>query len=175
MSTRWDAVLRQHGYRITPQREHVLRAVNTLQHATPDEIYAQVKKATAGVTLSTVYRALDVLEEVGLVTHTHFGHGAQTYHAVDLDDIHLHLVCSACDAVVSLPEAKAQQFVDEIRDITGFICDIPHSALHGLCPECVKAGVSRHGRAGSAPSDDDSARIRAEIAALAPGTRRRSP
>ena len=174
MSTRWDAVLRQHGYRITPQREHVLRAVNTLQHATPEEIYAHVQKATSGVTLSTVYRALDVLEEVGLVTHTHFGHGAQTYHAVDLDDIHLHLVCSACDAVVSLPEAKAQEFVDEISKLTGFVTDIPHSALHGLCPDCVKAGVTRHGSSAPPAADDDSARLRAEIAALAPGARRRS-
>lgn len=171
MSTRWDAVLRQHGYRITPQREHVLRAVNALQHGTPDEIYAHVQKATTGVTLSTVYRALDVLEEVGLVTHTHIGHGAQTYHAVDLDDIHLHLVCSACDAVVSLPENKAAEFVTEIQKLTGFECDIPHSALHGLCADCVKSGARPHA---SHHTDDESARLRAEIAALAPGMRRRS-
>ena len=78
MASEWDAKLRDQGYRITPQRQLVLRAVEELQHATPEEILTEVQKTASGVNLSTVYRTLEVLEEVGLVSHAHLGHGAPT-------------------------------------------------------------------------------------------------
>ena len=64
-----------------------------LRHATPEEILGEVQSTASGVNLSTVYRTLEVLEQVGLVTHAHIGHGAPTYHVVD-DTPHIHLVCS---------------------------------------------------------------------------------
>ena len=73
MASEWDAKLRDQGYRITPQRQLVLRAVEELQHATPEEILTEVQKTASGVNLSTVYRTLEVLEEVGLVSHAHLG------------------------------------------------------------------------------------------------------
>ncbi|MFM7212713.1 MAG: Fur family transcriptional regulator, partial [Actinomycetota bacterium] len=69
----WDERLRAQGYRITPQRQLVLEAVTRLGHGTPEEILAEVQRQATGVNLSTVYRTLDVLEEVGLVTHAHIG------------------------------------------------------------------------------------------------------
>lgn len=69
MSNEWDDVLRDQGYRITPQRQLVLEAVNTLGHATPEELLSEVQKTAAAVNLSTIYRTLEVLEQVGLVTH----------------------------------------------------------------------------------------------------------
>ena len=70
MSNEWDDVLRDQGYRITPQRQLVLEAVNTLGHATPEELLSEVQKTAAAVNLSTIYRTLEVLEQVGLVTTT---------------------------------------------------------------------------------------------------------
>ena len=92
------ATLRAKGYRLTPQRQLVLDAVTLLEHATPDEIGSQVQRSAPGVNLSTVYRTLELLEELGLVTHTHLGHGAPTYHPASTAD-HLHLVCRDCGAV----------------------------------------------------------------------------
>ncbi|HET6653175.1 MAG TPA: transcriptional repressor, partial [Nocardioides sp.] len=59
----WQKELRSRGYRLTPQRELVLRAVDHLGHATPDEILAEVRKESAAVNVSTVYRTLELLEE----------------------------------------------------------------------------------------------------------------
>ena len=87
----WEHRLRRGGYRITPQRQLVLESVQRLGHGTPEEILAEVQRTATGVNLSTVYRNLEVLEEVGLVTHAHIGHGAPTYHSVD-DHVHIHLV-----------------------------------------------------------------------------------
>src|SRR6516225_10792936 len=90
----WDNALRASGYRVTPQRQLVLEAVTRLEHATPEEIYAEVKQTAVGVNVSTVYRTLELLEQIGLVTHTHLGHGAHRYHLA-ADAQHIHLVCRA--------------------------------------------------------------------------------
>ena len=89
------------GYRLTPQRELVLRAVESLGHATPDEVLAEVRQHSSAVNVSTVYRNLEVLEELGLVRHAHLSDRAPTYHSVT-DHEHFHLVCRSCRGVVSV-------------------------------------------------------------------------
>ena len=76
MTQAWDKTLRARGDRVTPQRQLVLAAVTKLEHATPEEIWADVQQTASGVNISTIYRALELLEQLGLVTHTHLGHGA---------------------------------------------------------------------------------------------------
>lgn len=137
MSRDWDEILREHGYRITPQRQLVLEAVNTLGHATPETLLAEVQKTAGGINLSTIYRTLEVLEQVGLVTHAHIGHGPPTYHSVD-EEPHIHLVCDTCSSVSSIPADSAELFVQLLRDKTGFETDVAHVSVHGQCGECVK-------------------------------------
>ena len=93
--TSWHEELRSRGYRVTPQRQLVLEAVKAVDHATPEEICARVRETARGVNISTVYRTLELLEELGMVTHTHLGHGAPTYHLAAEAD-HVHLVCRDC-------------------------------------------------------------------------------
>lgn len=140
-SSEWEQRLRRGGYRITPQRQLVLEAVERLRHGTPEEILAEVQRTASGVNLSTIYRNLEVLEEVGLVTHAHIGHGAPTYHAVD-DHVHIHLVCDRCGTVESIDASIAESFLADVRTSTGFVTDISHVALHGLCATCSPSGVS---------------------------------
>jgi Fur family ferric uptake transcriptional regulator len=138
VNAEWEKRLRAGGYRITPQRQLVLEAVDRLRHGTPEELLAEVQRTATGVNLSTIYRSLEVLEEVGLVTHAHIGHGAPTYHAVD-DHVHIHLVCDACGTVRSIGAGIAEPFLDQVRDTTGFVTDISHVALHGRCSDCAGA------------------------------------
>lgn len=138
MAEEWERRLREQGFRITPQRQLVLEAVEHLRHGTPEEILVEVQRTATGVNLSTIYRTLEVLEDVGLVTHAHIGHGAPTYHAVD-DDVHIHLVCDRCAAVQSVPAEAAAGFVDGLDEAYGFRTDISHVAIHGLCADCTVA------------------------------------
>lgn len=139
MSTEdWDRRLREKGFRITPQRQLILEAVEKLRHGTPDEILVEVQRTATGVNLSTVYRTLEVLEEVGLVTHAHIGHGAPTYHAVE-EEVHIHLVCDSCQKVDSIHSDVAAEFVNSLRATRGFVTDIAHVSLHGLCKSCASA------------------------------------
>jgi len=137
VSRDWDEVLREHGFRITPQRQLVLEAVNSLGHATPETLLAEVQKTAGAVNLSTIYRTLEVLEQVGLVTHAHIGHGAPTYHSVD-EDPHIHLVCDTCSKVNSIPAQAADLFVQLLRDQVGFETDVAHVSVHGQCAECLE-------------------------------------
>ena len=135
----WDRRLRERGFRITPQRQLVLEAVERLRHGTPESILAEVQLTASGVNLSTVYRTLEVLEDVGLVTHAHIGHGAPTYHAVE-EEVHIHLVCDRCRDVMSVPAEIAMAFVDRLEAEYGFRTDISHLSMHGRCAACGQAG-----------------------------------
>ncbi len=128
--------LRAKGYRITPQRQLVLDAVETLRHGTPDEICAEVQRTAVGVNLSTVYRALELLEQLGMVTHTHLGHGAPTYHASTGED-HLHLVCRDCGEVIETDVAIADALVAQLAAQHGFDTDVAHFAIYGRCEACT--------------------------------------
>jgi len=137
----WDRRLRAHGFRITPQRQLVLEAVERLRHGTPEAILIEVQRTASGVNLSTVYRTLEVLEDVGLVTHAHIGHGAPTYHAVD-EHVHIHLVCDRCHTVSSIDGDIASPFVQLLREQYSFETDVSHMSIHGLCQECKSKPAS---------------------------------
>lgn len=135
-SSRWDDRLRAVGLRRTSQRRAVLQALEELRHATVDEVAAHVQRRLPDVSLSTVYRTLEALDEVGLVTHAHLHHGSPTYHTVD-DDPHIHLVCSTCGRVQQQPVEVALPLAEAVRATLGFVVDLTHLALHGRCAQCV--------------------------------------
>jgi Fur family ferric uptake transcriptional regulator len=128
--------LRARGYRLTPQRQLVLDAVERLGHATPDEIAAEVRRTSDAVNLSTIYRTLELLEELQLVTHAHFGHGPLTYHARAADE-HAHLVCARCGGVIEIPPDALREIVERLRDDYGFVVDVTHVAISGVCAPCA--------------------------------------
>ena len=134
-----DLAARLHslGYRLTPQRQLVLQAVDKLGHATPDEILAEVQQHASAVNVSTVYRNLEVLEELGLVRHAHLSDRAPTYHSVS-DHTHFHLVCRKCQRVVSVDPGEVAGFADATRTRHGFVLDVGHLAIFGECVECER-------------------------------------
>ena len=138
MSQTWDDTLRASGYRVTPQRQLVLEAVTRLEHATPEEIYAEVKQTAVGVNLSTVYRTLELLEQIGLVTHTHLGHGAHRYHLA-ADAQHVHLVCRKCGAITQVDPAAVGSLVTALDSDYGFETDVGHLTVFGICADCRAA------------------------------------
>src|ERR671921_2989624 len=96
--------LRARGLRLTAQRQRVLAAVGALEHATPEAIGARLREEAgpdgAAPDTSTVYRTLELLEQLGLVWHTHLGKGAPVYHSSG--HRHLHVACATCGTVTSV-------------------------------------------------------------------------
>jgi Fur family ferric uptake transcriptional regulator len=130
--------LHQRGLRMTPQRQLVLDAVRQLGHATPEQICTKVQRVAPAVNITTVYRTLDLMERIGLVRHTHLGHGAPTYS--EQEHQHVHLVCHACGAVQEAPTDLMDDLAERLRTESGFDLDASHVALSGLCRDCRDAG-----------------------------------
>ena len=130
-----QARLRARGYRLTPQRQLVLKAVAELGHATPEDIVTAVQRTAAGVNISTVYRTLELLEDLGLVRHTHLGHGAPTY-SISTDDDHVHLVCRDCGDVQEASPDVVAPVVERLGSTHGFSVDVGHFAVFGRCRRC---------------------------------------
>lgn len=131
----WQAELRARGYRLTPQRQLVLESVGDLGHGTPEEIATAVRRTAVGVNISTVYRTLELLEEIGMVRHTHLGHGAPTY-SVATDDDHVHLVCRDCGVVDEADPELLGAVVQRLSEERGFSVDVGHFAVFGRCRAC---------------------------------------
>jgi len=127
--------LRSSGKRLTPQRELILRAVDALGHATPDEVLAEVRKQSSAVNISTVYRTLEVLEELGLVKHAHLSDRAPTYHSVGGHE-HFHLVCRNCHRVISVDAGVLDPLLERLRTDEGFTADVGHLTVFGRCDQC---------------------------------------
>ena len=134
--------LRERGLRWTQQRAEVLTAVRTLGHGTPEQIAAAAPNAD----LTTVYRTLELLEDLGVVAHAHLDHGAPAYRPAD--DRHIHVVCHSCSDVIPAPDGLADELIQRLALERDFAVDVAHFTVFGICSNCrdghVHSGGHRH-------------------------------
>jgi Fur family transcriptional regulator, ferric uptake regulator len=131
--------LKRRGYRMTPQRRAIVSEImNTRGHISPQDLVQRVKERLPGVNDSTVYRTLDLLEEMGFLSHAHLGAGP-AYHHADHND-HVHLICERCGRTDQLSVSDAAPLHRAMASITGFHADFTHFAISGLCARCAESG-----------------------------------
>jgi len=130
--------LAEQGYRLTPQRLLILAAIeNSDDHISAEEIFSQVLAKYPHVNISTVYRTLELLKRVGLVTETDLGGGRVRYHPADKGRHH-HLVCQECGAIIDLGESVLTSLQDTLFREYVFSADLRHLAIFGCCRNCKK-------------------------------------
>ena len=134
----WADLVRERGLRLTEPRRRVLAVLARGEHLTP-EVLTHLVGRDGGSTLppSTIYRTLQSLEDVGIVTHSHLDHGPATYHLAR-PHRHLHLVCRGCRSVLEVPTEAADALVAQVLSETGFQADPTHMAIHGHCARCAE-------------------------------------
>lgn len=121
--------------RRTAPRQAILEALlGWSGHITAEDLTAQVQRRFPSVNTSTVYRTLEVLEDLGIVDHVHLGHGPAVYHLADHE--HQHLVCERCNKVEDLPLGKMQPFMRMLDGEFGFEVSDRHFAIVGRCKAC---------------------------------------
>lgn len=129
-------VLRSRGYRVTSQRLIVLDAICAIDgHASPSNIVTKVKFYDNTIDRSTIYRALDVLVDVGLVTETEIGMEGKVYRIAETADHH-HLLCKVCDTVITINDEELEGVFQNLLETYGFAVEADHLALLGLCESC---------------------------------------
>lgn len=131
------AVIREHGHRLTPQRQMILDAVcDAHGHATPDEVYQRVQPQASAINRATVYRTLNFLCDVGLATSTVSPSGHQEYEIVGAEPHH-HLVCQQCGDVQQISHSVIGTLFAQIETEYGFtVATNTHLSLFGLCARC---------------------------------------
>jgi Fur family transcriptional regulator, ferric uptake regulator len=134
-----DDVIRAAGLRRTTPRALVLRTLrSTRGHLTASEIFEQIdaERSEEPIAQSTVYRALEALEEKGVVSALRSRSGETRYEWAPERPGHHHLLCNACGGVMELDLDTVRELAEEIEERTGFQPDIRHLAIDGLCSHC---------------------------------------
>jgi Fur family ferric uptake transcriptional regulator len=142
--------LREDGARVTTARRLVLTIlVDARGHMTADDLLAAVHEQAPDIHGSTVYRNLDELERLGVVIHSHLGHGAATYSLATR--AHAHLVCERCDTSFEAPEDLVAAMARGAKRRLGFVMHPYHFAVLGICADCARAETA-------APAEPESLR-----------------
>lgn len=124
------------GYRPTPQRAMILSVIEaSTDHISAEEIHSQIVGAYPQVNISTVYRTLELLKDLGLVTETDLGGGCVKYHPAEKGQHH-HLVCQGCGAVLDMDETVLDSLRGSLLRQYGFAADLRHLAIFGRCAAC---------------------------------------
>src|SRR5215212_3774001 len=126
---------RSSGYTLTSQRRAVLEALKEAQgHPSAEDIYLIVKKTNPRVALGTVYQALSVLEEIGVIGSKHWSESPTRY---DLNvEPHLDIRCAGCGEVSEIPGVELGELEMNIRDNTPYEVTRTTMVIEGLCPIC---------------------------------------
>lgn len=133
------ADLRERGLRLTPQRQMILELLERSSgHVAPEDIYQQVHERFPMINRSTVYRTLEMLEELGFVRHGHVEDGAARYHLAH-ESHHLHLTCHRCGLAIEVGDLSfAEPLARALRERFGFQPDLTHFPISGLCEACAR-------------------------------------
>ena len=133
--------LRARGMRWTPQRRALLEVLRDRDgHVTGAELLELCRAKDPETTPSTVYRTLDVLEEIGFVRHSHGPDGREEFH-VSPHAVHGHAVCAECGDILELDDADVTTLDRRLR-ARGFRVDLSHLSVGGLCETCASVAVS---------------------------------
>ncbi|MFZ5916359.1 MAG: Fur family transcriptional regulator [Chloroflexota bacterium] len=128
--------LQANGYKLTAPRLAVIAVLQAGEpHLTPGEVYERGKAVYPRLGLTTVYRTLDILAELGFLHRPHMGDNAASY-STCVSGHHGHIVCSRCDTVIELEECYLHGAVQALVDRTGFRIDSHFLEFIGLCPDC---------------------------------------
>ena len=140
----WDTVrdrLRARGLRWTPQRRTLVEVLSrTDGHVTGSELVQRCRSLDPTTTPSTVYRTLDVLEELGLVRHGHGADGREEFHVLPAAE-HGHLYCGSCRGTWDLTAGEAGQLLGSLAKRHAFAVDLSHVTIVGRCARCIAAGL----------------------------------
>ena len=152
----WDSVrerLRDRGLRWTPQRRRLVEVLSrTNGHVTGSELVERCREVDPSTIPSTVYRTLDVLEDLGLVRHGHGADGREEFHILPQAE-HGHLHCSGCGVTWEIGPDESTALVASLRAARRFEVDLSHVTIVGRCADCGPATARAAGSPGRSGAD----------------------
>lgn len=142
MPVHYQEQLRNSGYRLTPQRQIILEVLQDLGgHLTASQIYEQVQHRVSAVDRATVYRTLNLFQELQIVHSSRIG--GQVFYELTGEEPHHHLVCSECGAIQRLDDHHFAHLVDHLLKEHNFVAHMSHLTIPGLCHTCYQTRDKR--------------------------------
>ncbi|OFI05424.1 ferric uptake regulation protein [Clostridium acetireducens DSM 10703] len=133
--------LKEKGYKLTPQRRAIVDIIirNEGKHLTTEELYDLVKKECPEIGLATVYRTLQLLEEIGVVCKLDLHDGCSRYELIHEEENHQHhhLICSNCEKVIEVREDLLENLEKDIEEKYNFKISNHSVKFYGICSECL--------------------------------------
>lgn len=135
--SRARAELRERGMRWTPQRRALVDVlVKSDGHVTGSELVERCRAIDPDTTPSTIYRTLDVLEEIGLIRHSHGLDGREEFHVLPARE-HGHLRCESCGTAWEIEAGEARRLTNALIRDRGFRVNLSHLTIVGRCADCA--------------------------------------
>ena len=129
-------LLKEQGYRLTPQRVLVLQAIAEHQgHLGVEQILRRVQQDYPYIDVATVYRTIHLLKRLHLVTEIDTGVGSR--YELSADGGHHHMVCHQCGRAFDLSPSYLEELRERLHREFGFEPDLEHFTLGGRCAECA--------------------------------------
>jgi len=129
--------LKSHGIRVTPQRAIILDAIENMSgHFRAEDVYAAVQEVSSYINIATVYRTLELLKELEMVTDSDMGAGA-THYALRTHGPHHHAICRICGRSFEFPHALLETPIARLSAEYGFVADAHHVVIFGWCSGCL--------------------------------------
>ena len=126
--------LREEGHRITPQRIAIVDyMLNTDEHPSAEQVHTTIRKRYPMVSLSTVYKTLDLLRERKLVNEIEVD-GESRFDA-HIDE-HINLVCLNCGKIEDIDEKSLKNIQSKVAKRSQYLIVKGNFELHGYCNKC---------------------------------------
>ena len=130
---------RQRGYKLTPQRRAVIASISkSNEHLTPAEIHERLQAEHPGIGLVTVYRTLEILDELGLICETRAGGACRSYMVRSESAHHHHLICSECGSVVDFTDCELEELEKQLTAKTRYAITGHLLEFTGVCRNCQR-------------------------------------
>jgi len=131
--------IRQRGLRRTPERERVLQEIFEIHgHFDVDELYLQLRQKGVKVSKASIYRALPLFIDCGLIREVAFAEGHWHYEHIYGHTQHSHLRCLGCGELLEFEETTLSQLEELLAQKYRYRIKGHQLEVHGLCPACQR-------------------------------------
>jgi Fur family transcriptional regulator, ferric uptake regulator len=134
-------VVRGAGHRVSAPTRLVLEAL--FASSAPVSAEDIARKIDLELDVSSVYRNLERLQQLGVVSHIHPGHGPGLYSIVRGQDRE-YLACDRCHRLIPLDPAQLDPIREQLRAKFGHHAHFSHFPIHGVCADCAASEASSH-------------------------------
>jgi Fur family ferric uptake transcriptional regulator len=130
--------LKSHGIRVTPQRAIILDAIDRATgHFTAEDVYSAVQKVSTYINIATVYRTLELLKELEMISDADMGSSAVHY-ALRTHGPHHHAICRTCGRSFEFPHTLLESAINNLNEQFDFVADAHHVVIFGWCTQCLQ-------------------------------------